>query len=157
MRKKMQFLVIHCTATPAGREVSGAEIRRWHTDPKPRGNGWRQVGYTDVYHINGGVENLAGNNNDAYVDPWEITNGVAGKNSICKHIVYVGGMSQDNKKPMDTRSAMQKQAMRRDVLSFHRKFPDVKIVGHNHFNRGKACPSFDVQAWLRSIGINQTL
>jgi len=30
-------------------------------------------------------------------------------------------------------------------------------VGHNHFDKGKACPSFDVQAWLLSIGINQQL
>ena len=30
---KLKYLVIHCTATPEGREVSGAEIRAWHTNP----------------------------------------------------------------------------------------------------------------------------
>lgn len=42
------------------------------------GRGWKQVGYTDLFHLNGGVERLVDNNEDANVDPWEITNGAAG-------------------------------------------------------------------------------
>ena len=34
---KLKYLVIHCTATPEGREVSGAEIRAWHTNPVSKG------------------------------------------------------------------------------------------------------------------------
>ena len=33
MANKLQYLVIHCTDTPAGREVTSDEIRHWHTDP----------------------------------------------------------------------------------------------------------------------------
>lgn len=33
---RLKYLVIHCTATPEGREVSGAEIRAWHTNPVSR-------------------------------------------------------------------------------------------------------------------------
>jgi putative N-acetylmuramoyl-L-alanine amidase len=40
------------------------------------------------------------------------------------------------------------------VKDFHRRFPRVRIIGHNEI-AAKACPSFDVQAWLRNIGINQ--
>ena len=40
------------------------------------------------------------------------------------------------------------------VKDFHRRFPDVRIVGHNEL-AAKACPSFDVQKWLKEIGINQ--
>jgi len=154
---KIQFLVIHCTATPAGREVSSEDIRHWHTDPKPKGNGWNQVGYTDLFHINGGIERLVANNEDANVDPWEVTNGVGGKNSICRHIVYAGGMTIENKKPYDSRTIMQKESLRKYVVEFHRKNPDVKIVGHHYFDQGKACPSFDVQVWLLAIGIKQVL
>ena len=72
---KLKYLVIHCTATPEGREVSGAEIRAWHTNPVSKGGrGWKQVGYTDLFHLNGGVERLVNNNEDANVDPWEATN-----------------------------------------------------------------------------------
>ena len=66
--KKLQYLVIHCTATPEGREVTAAQIRRWHTSPKPAGRGWKQVGYTKMYHLDGSAEQLVANNNDDVVD-----------------------------------------------------------------------------------------
>ena len=34
MMGKLKYLVIHCTATPVGREVSSADIRAWHTNPE---------------------------------------------------------------------------------------------------------------------------
>ena len=49
---RLQYLVIHCTATPEGREVTSAAIRHWHTDPVSKGGrGWKQVGYTDMIHL----------------------------------------------------------------------------------------------------------
>ena len=154
----LKYLVIHCTDTSEGREVTSAEIRAWHTDPKPRGNGWKQVGYQRMYHINGGVEELVRNNYDNFIDPWEITNGVAGRNGEAIHWVYVGGTTNDGLgEPKDTRNYLQRKAMERDLKFFHMKFPNVLIVGHHYFNRNKACPSFDVQAWLHTIGIKQTL
>ena len=151
----MQYLVIHCTATPEGREVSAAEIRRWHTAPVSQGGrGWKQVGYTDMVHLDGCVERLVDNNEDAQVDPWEVTNGAKGYNSISRHIVYVGGCDKAGK-PKDTRTEAQREALKRYVEDFHARFPQVKIVGHHELNPGKACPSFDVPTWLRSIGIRQ--
>ena len=82
---KLKYLVIHCTATKAGREVTAAEIRRWHTSPPPVGRGWKQVGYTDLFHLDGSVERLVRNNEDDNVDSWEITNGAAGFNSVSRH------------------------------------------------------------------------
>ena len=151
----MQYLVIHCTATPEGREVSAAEIRRWHTAPVSQGGrGWKQVGYTDMVHLDGRVERFVNNNEDAQVDAWEVTNGAAGYNSISRHIVYVGGCNKAGK-PKDTRTEAQCEALKRYVEDFHARFPQVKIVGHHELNPGKACPSFDVPTWLRSIGIRQ--
>lgn len=94
------------------------------------------------------------NNEDACVDPWEVTNGVKGYNSVSRHVVYVGGVARDGKTPEDTRTSWQKRAMERYVKDFHRRFPGVRIVGHNEL-AAKACPSFDVQEWLKSIGIHQ--
>lgn len=150
---QLKRLVIHCTATPEGREVSSAEIRKWHTAPLSQGGrGWKQVGYTDMVHLNGAVERLVDNNEDATVDPWEVTNGAAGFNSTSRHVVYVGGVATDGKTPKDTRTAAQMQALERYVRDFHAKHPDVEITGHNKL-AAKACPSFDVGAWLRSIGL----
>ncbi len=153
---RLQYLVIHCTATPEGREVTSAAIRHWHTDPVSKGGrGWKQVGYTDMIHLDGKVERLVKNNEDANVDPWEITNGAKGYNAISRHIVYVGGVdANDVKKARDTRTPAQKEALKRYVLDFHKRFPRVKIIGHREV-ANKACPSFDVQKWLKEIGINQ--
>lgn len=155
MGKPLKYLVIHCTATPEGREVSSDDIRRWHTSPVSKGGrGWKQVGYTDLIHLDGKVERLVNNNEDAMVDSWEITNGAYGYNSVSRHIVYAGGLASDARTPKDTRTAAQLRVMKAYVTSFHRRFPDVKIVGHNEI-ASKDCPCFNVQRWLRSIGINQ--
>lgn len=151
----LKRLVIHCTATPEGREVTSAEIRHWHCDPIDKGGrGWKQVGYTDVFHLNGGVERLVKNNEDENVDPWEITNGAAGYNSTSRHIVYVGGRTRDNKRNADTRTADQRRAMAKYVKDFRRKHPSIPIVGHRDLPRvRKECPCFDVAKWLKEIGI----
>lgn len=151
----LKFLVLHCTATAEGREVTSNEIRAWHTNPVSKGGrGWKQVGYTDMFHLDGKTERLVQNNEDANVDSWEITNGAAGYNSVSRHVVYVGGVAKDGKTPKDTRTPAQLRALETYVKDFHRRFPQVKIIGHNQL-AAKACPSFDVQAWLKSIGINQ--
>lgn len=155
MGKPLKYLVLHCTATPEGREVSSDDIRRWHTSPVSKGGrGWKQVGYTDMIHLDGRVERLVDNNEDACVDDWEITNGAKGYNGVSRHIVYVGGLQSDGKTPKDTRTAAQLRVMKAYVTSFHKRFPNVKIIGHNEI-AAKACPSFDVQLWLTTIGIVQ--
>ena len=108
-----------------------------------------------MIHLDGRVERLVKNNEDAWVDPWEVTNGAKGFNQVSRHVVYVGGVdANDVKKARDTRTAAQKEALKRYVLEFHRRHPKVKIVGHNQL-AAKACPSFDVPKWLKEIGINQ--
>lgn len=149
----LKYLFIHCTDTPEGREVSSREIRKWHTDPVSKGGrGWKQVGYTDMFHLDGKVERLVDNNEDAHVDPWEITNGAKGYNSYSRHVVYVGGHDSKTKKPKDTRTPEQLKSMAEYVRAFHAKHPQVEIKGHNEV-AAKACPSFDVQAWLKTIGV----
>ena len=145
------------------------DIRRWHLSPVSRGGrGWKQVGYTDLIHLDGHIERLVDNNEDAWVDPWEITNGAKGYNAVSRHVVYAGGLASDAKTPCDTRTPEQRAAMAGYVRSFHKRFPGVRIVGHRDLSPDrngdgkisrnewlKDCPCFDVAAWLREIGINQ--
>ena len=124
------------------------ELRATHR----RGNGWKQIGYRDMILLAGGlVINMVRHNDDDIVDPWEITNGVAGINSISAHVVYVGGCDKDMK-PKDTRTREQKDSMKQYVRAFLVRHPHVKVAGHNQF-ANKACPSFDVPTWLREIGV----
>ena len=154
MSKPLTYLVIHCTATPEGREVSADEIRRWHTSPKPKGRGWKQVGYSDIIHLDGTVENLVPYNDDDVVDSWEITNGASGINSISRHVVYAGGVSADDvKKAKDTRTWLQELAMITYVKETIARHPNIKVAGHNQFAQ-KACPSFNVPVWLMAIGVS---
>lgn len=148
---KLLNLVIHCTATAEGRAVSADDIRLWHTSPPPVGRGWRQVGYTDMIHLDGRIERLVNNNEDAFVDGWEVTNGASGYNDTSRHIVYVGGLDAFGN-PQDTRTPAQRQAMAAYVIDFAHRHPSVNIIGHNQL-AAKACPSFDVPAWLKTIGL----
>ena len=152
MSQKIKYLVIHCTATREFIDVTSDQIRHWHLDPPPAGRGWKQVGYTHLIHLNGSIEQLVPNNDDNIVDPWEITNGVAGINSVSVHIVYAGGLSGDGKKAKDTRTKAQILAMRNFVLQFILKHPEAKVAGHYQF-AAKACPSFDVPQWCRLLGV----
>lgn len=148
MGQKLKYLIIHCTATPEGREVSSDEIRHWHLKEK----GWKQVGYTDMIHIDGSLENLVPFDQDNEVDPWEITNGAAGLNGVSRHIVYVGGLDK-NGKPKDTRTLWQKLAMEIYVKYMTLRHPNIIILGHNEVS-GKDCPCFSVRDFLVDIGIS---
>jgi len=176
---KLSILCIHCTATPEGRAVTPETIRQWHTDPlalaggqfqymgktyasldklpkevRPtnrRGRGWKQVGYSDMILLGGSLVNLVRYNDDDVVDAWEITNGASGINSKTRHIVYVGG-TDSKLKTKDTRTADQLETLKQYVISMIKKYPSIKVAGHNQFAK-KDCPSFNVPTWLRSIGV----
>jgi hypothetical protein len=94
---------------------------------------------------------LVNDNGDNWVDPEEITNGVQGINHCSKHIVYAGG-TDSKSNPKDTRTDAQKESMAGFVKDFLSKHPQLQVSGHYHF-ANRACPSFDVPKWLRSIGI----
>lgn len=151
MIKRRKYLVIHCTATPEGMEVTPGMIKMWHTLPPPRGRGWTRVGYSKMILLDGSLHSFVTENDDEFVDEFEITNGVKGINSEAMHIVYVGGVDKSSN-PKDTRNYMQKPTMELLVHSCLTKWPDLKVAGHYHF-AAKACPSFDVEKWLEEIGI----
>lgn len=152
MKQEVEYLVIHCTATLEGKEVTSNQIRQWHLTPVEKGGrGWKQVGYEGMFHLNGEWEQLVKNNDDNFVDPWEVTNGAKGFNMKARHWVYVGGTDVIGEHK-DTRTIAQREAMRKKVLMFKAKFPNVKIIGHNEIS-SKDCPSFDVQAWLKEIDV----
>jgi len=148
---QLKRLVIHCTATPEGREVTAEKIRRWHMDPPPAGRGWSRVGYSDLIHLDGHIERLQDYDEDHVVDNWEITNGAAGYNSTSRHVVYAGGTRHGQ--PFDTRTPAQMLALKFYVERFRLFHPDAEIIGHNWLNKSKACPSFNVETWLGAIGL----
>jgi len=147
MSKKIQYLIIHCTATQEGRPVTRKDIEEWHL----QGRGWDRLGYSDMVHLDGKLENLTAYDDDDQVESHEITWGATGINSISRHIVYVGGVDM-KLKPKDTRTEAQKLTLEKYVKDAIKRYPWIKVAGHNQF-ASKACPSFDVRTWANSIGI----
>jgi N-acetylmuramoyl-L-alanine amidase len=149
----LKYLVIHCTATPEGREVSAKDIFDWHTNPKPLGRGWSRVGYTDLIQLDGTLLNLRPFNQDNDIDNWEITNGARGYNGVARHVVYAGGLTKDLKAPKDTRTKAQLNSLETYVKYMVLRHPDIKVIGHNQISN-RDCPSFNVTPWLVAIGVN---
>ena len=54
--RRINEIIIHCSATPEGRNDTSADIRAWHTAPKPKGNGWKNIGYHFVVLLDGTIE-----------------------------------------------------------------------------------------------------
>ena len=133
--RKINEIIIHCSATPPDLDIGADEIRDWHVN----GNKWSDIGYHDVIRRNGRVEQ--GRPIDA---PGAH---VAGRNKNSIGICMVGGVD-DNNQPDNNFTDEQWKSLRRMVSYYMAQFPDATIHGHNEF-ANKACPSFDVQEWLR--------
>ena len=129
-------IILHCTATPEGRDISAATIKKWHTD-----KGWSDIGYHYVVKLDGTIENGR---------PVERQGAhVRGHNKNSIGISYVGGC--DSKmNPKDTRTEEQVHALDTIVMDLMDKYPGSTLHGHNEFS-AKACPSFDVQEEYKDI------
>ena len=124
-------IIIHCTATREGDDISVDTIRKWHL-----ARGWSDIGYHYVIDIKGNIN--AGR-------PIELMGShTKGFNKGSIGIAYVGGVEADGKTPKDTRTKAQKDSIIRLVKKLKGCYPDVTIHGHNEFSN-KACPSYNVQ------------
>lgn len=129
--RKINELIWHCTATPEGREVSVAEIDKWHKE-----RGWSGVGYHRIVHLDGSVSEGRPES--------KIGAHVAGHNTGTLGYVYVGGVTSKNV-PKDTRTAAQKATMRSLTKDAIERYNLTKVSGHRDY-ANKACPCFDAAA-----------
>lgn len=49
--RRISEIIIHCSATPEGRDVTAAQIDQWH-----RQRGFKSIGYHYVIRLDGSVE-----------------------------------------------------------------------------------------------------
>ena len=130
-------IIIHCSATPEGRDITADTIRRWH-----RAKGWNDIGYHFVIRLDGTIEQGR---------PIEQTGAhCAGHNAHSIGICYVGGCARDGKTACDTRTPKQTEALTKLLRLLKKQYPHATIHGHNEF-APKACPSFDVSRWLKTV------
>lgn len=129
--RRIDKLIIHCTATPEGKDFSVDTIRQWHL-----ARGFSDIGYHYVIYRDGSVhpgraESLIGAH-------------CTGQNSYSIGISLIGGCTADGKTPKDTRTPAQRAALIRLLRDLRAKYPGASIHGHNEF-AAKACPSFNVK------------
>lgn len=130
MKRKIDTIIIHCTATEAGADFSAADVDRWH-----RAKGWRSIGYHYLVKLDGTVETGRGE---------ELVGAhCLGKNATSIGVCYVGGLKAG--KPVDTRTPAQRIALRRLIAELAARYPSAEIHGHNEFAR-KECPCFNAYA-----------
>jgi N-acetylmuramoyl-L-alanine amidase len=134
--RKINKIVVHCTATPEGRPVSVEEIDSWHKQ-----RGWSQIGYHYVVQLDGTINqgrplNISGAH-------------VKGHNKCSIGITYVGGCDADMN-PKDTRTDAQIDSLEYLIGFLCASYPGSEVYGHRDFST-KACPSYDAKEEYKSI------
>lgn len=148
-----EMLVIHCSATPASKDIGVDWI-----DYEHRKRGFTAVGYHYVIRRDGTVEkgrpdNIPGAH-------------ASGFNLRGLGICMVGGLDA-KLKPQDNFTPEQYASLKRLVLALLVKFPHItKVVGHRDLSPDlnhdgiisstewmKVCPCFEVKDWLKKEDI----
>ena len=127
--RKITEIIVHCSATPEGKDFTVADITRWH-----RQRGFRTIGYHYVVYRDGSVHPGR--------QEGEIGAHCTGHNACSIGICYIGGLAADGKTAKDTRTPEQRKALLMLLRRLRAKYPNAKIHGHRDF-AAKACPSFD--------------
>lgn len=129
--RKITKIILHCSATPEGRDYTVADIDRWHKQ-----RGWQGIGYHYVVYRDGSVHPGR---------PVEqIGAHTSGHNANSIGVCYIGGVAADGKTPKDTRTPAQRAALRDLVELLRAEYPNATIHGHREF-ANKACPSFNIK------------
>ena len=131
-------IVVHCAATKPSMNIGVQAIRKWHTDPKPAGNGWRDIGYHYVIKRDGTIQ--LGRDLE--------TPGAhaRGYNADSVGICLVGGMDKDGKAAVNyTDKQMTSLAVL--VGGLESRYPNAFVCGHNDLTKSKTCPNYDVKKW----------
>ena len=126
--RTITLIVVHCSAVRPNQRSSAEDIDKWHKD-----RGFKGIGYHYVIRRDGTIEpgrpewmigahcHVAGQNHNKY------------SIGVC----YEGGLDIRGQ-PADTRTAEQKQTMRRLLVELHERYPRAVIVGHHDLNPFKA-------------------
>lgn len=154
---KIDSIIIHCSATFAGQDLTAKDIDLMH-----RARGFNQIGYNYVIRIDGTVEK----GRSLTVDGAHCKTKGFSESSYNKHsigICYIGGLDA-NGKPTDTRTIAQKTALRELVAKLCKEYEIIEVLGHRDTSPDldgsgevepkeyiKACPCFDVRSEFPSF------
>jgi N-acetylmuramoyl-L-alanine amidase len=134
--RKINKIIVHCSATQEGRDLNAAEINRWHLK-----RGFNGIGYHYVILLDGTIEY----GRSIYKQGAHVKGENKGSIGIC----YIGGVESErgpNGKwiAKDTRTPEQKESLLLLLKTLKKMHHEATIHGHNEF-AAKACPCFNVE------------
>lgn len=136
-KRNIKELIVHCSATPEGKDFTVSQIREWHLQ-----RGFSDIGYHYVIYRDGSIH--------IGRDESVIGAHCTGHNTNSIGVCYIGGCASDGKTPKDTRTTEQKQSLVKLLKELKTKYPQASIHGHRDFTN-KACPSFDATKEYSSL------
>ena len=135
--RKIDLIVIHCSATRCNRSFPVTALIRCHAD---------RFGFTGYhYYIT--------RDGQTYQTRHEQLVGAHAKgyNSHSLGVCYEGGLDT-NGKPADTRTPKQKRALLKLLKKLKVAYPDARIVGHRDLpDVHKACPCFNAKEEYQNL------
>lgn len=133
--RKINSIVVHCTASPDAMDVGFKEVNQWHLE-----RGWKSTagvhcGYHLLIRRNGTVEVGRMMN--------EIGSHVEGANEHSIGVCLVGTHEFNESQIL---------SLKRVVDGLMEMFPETKVYGHREFEsarrQGKTCPNMDIHSVL---------
>ncbi|MFJ3470080.1 N-acetylmuramoyl-L-alanine amidase [Pseudomonas sp. NPDC090203] len=143
------WLVVHCSATAPSQDIGAREITQWHIQ-----RGFDTLGYHYVIRRDGSLETGRPEN--------AIGAHVKGHNAKSVGVCLVGGVNRSGQ-PENNFTDRQFATLRRLLDQLQSRYPKARVLGHRDLSPDlngdgkitpdefiKACPSFDVSAWLNT-------
>ena len=126
--RNIKLLVVHCSDTNNGEDLSAFDIHKMHLN-----FGWDGIGYHKVICRSGKVEN-------GRPEYWMGAH-VKGKNDISLGVCLIG---------RDDFTKLQFSSLEAVLREWKSLYPDAKILGHRDTgNTSKTCPNFDIGVWCK--------
>ena len=151
MARKINLIVIHCSATKANQDYTPDQLRRDHL-----ARGFNSAGY-HFYVRKSGYRHI--------FRPIEEAGAHAkGYNAHSIGVCYEGGLADDGKGPKDTRNTQQKEALTALLTELKEMYPKARITGHRDLSPDldgdgviepnewvKWCPGFDAKKEYKNL------
>lgn len=130
-------IIIHCSATPEGKDYTVEQIKQWHKQ-----RGFSDIGYHYVIYRDGSIHSGR---------PIERIGAHCLKhNAHSIGVCYIGGIAKDGKTPKDTRTDAQKESLIKLIKELKAKYPKATVHGHREY-ANKACPCFDAKNEYKNL------
>lgn len=130
--RNIKEIILHCSATPEGKDYDVNTIRKWHLQ-----RGFTDIGYHYIIYRDGSIHD----GRNVNISGAHCTNHNAKSIGIC----YIGGLDSTGKTAKDTRTKEQKKSLVslvKQLMNIY-KLSASDVHCHNEY-ANKACPSFKI-------------